>query len=77
MLVWLRRRLGGPRGSMSAAMGVLDGVWHPGGVRSRERLDAQHELAVPAPSPGDRLLDEGQVDHRRREPPGATGTGVP
>jgi hypothetical protein len=71
MLRWLRRGMGGSHGSMAAALGVLDEVWHPGAARARERLDAQHELAVPVPSPGDRLLREGRVVIRR---PGRAGT---
>ena len=42
-------------------MNVLDEVWHPGAARAREDHETRHERAVPAPSPGDRLLRSGQV----------------
>jgi hypothetical protein len=65
MLAWLRDSMGGSHGSMAAAVGVLDGVWHPGAARAREHLDAQHEHAMPAPTPGDKLLHEGRLVIRR------------
>jgi hypothetical protein len=61
MLSWLRRTVGGPRGSMAAALGVFDNIWHPGAARARERLDAQSERVMPTPSPGDKLLSDGAV----------------
>jgi hypothetical protein len=61
MLSWLRRRLGGSNGPMAAAVGVLDGVWHPGAAQARDSLSGQHERVMPTPSPGDKLLTEGCV----------------
>jgi hypothetical protein len=65
MLRWLRRTMGGPRGSMAAALGVFDNIWHPGAARARERLDAQNERVMPTPSPGDKLLSERGIVIRR------------
>jgi hypothetical protein len=66
MLAWMRKGMGDSHGSTAAALGVLDGIFHPGAARAREHLDAQHELAMPVPTPGDRLLKEGRVVIRRR-----------
>jgi hypothetical protein len=52
------------RGS-AAVLGVLDDIWHPGAARAREQLDAQNERVMPAPSPGDKLLDDGKIVVRR------------
>lgn len=60
MLRWLRRTMGGLRGSM-AALGAFDNIWHPGAARARERLDAQNERVMPTPCPGDKLLSEGVI----------------
>lgn len=52
------------RGKSGAAMGAataLDQFFNPGAARAREELDHQHELVLPAPSPGDKLLDEGRI----------------
>jgi hypothetical protein len=57
--------MGGPSGSMAAALGVFDNIWHPGAARARERLDAQNERVMPTPSPGDRLLSEGGIVIKR------------
>jgi hypothetical protein len=65
MLRWLRRTMGGPRGSMAAAVGVLDSIWHPGAARARASLDGQHERVIPTPSPGDELLSEGGIVIKR------------
>jgi len=63
----LRRLLGRSNRSARAAVSVLDEVWQPGRARARERLDARHEQAQPAPSPGERLLSEGRLHLRRRK----------
>lgn len=65
MLSWLRRGIGGSGGSSAAALGVLDGILHPGAARAREHLDAQHERVMPSPTPGDKLLSDGVVVIKR------------
>jgi hypothetical protein len=65
VLGWLRRRAS--RRGVSAALGVLDEVFHPGAETAREVRDAQPDQVQPAPSPGDRLLDEGRVVIERPE----------
>lgn len=59
MFGWLRRRAS--RRGVSSALGVLDEVFHPGAEVAREVRDAQPDQVRPAPSPGDKLLDEGRV----------------
>jgi hypothetical protein len=75
VLSWLRRALGGSSlGGSSrearAVMNVLDEVWHPGAAKAREDHETRHERAVPAPSPGDRILRSGRVVIGRRQPAG-------
>ena len=66
MLRWMRLVLGHRgRGGMGAILNGVDEMWHPGAVRSREDLDLQHQQAVPVPSPGDRLLEDGRITLRR------------
>jgi hypothetical protein len=65
MLNWLWRSMGDSQRASAAALGVLDGIFHPGAARAREQLDAQHERVVPSPTPGDKLLSEGIVVIRR------------
>ena len=60
------RRRASRRGA-SSALGVLDEVFHPGAEVAREVRDAQPDQVQPAPSPGDRLLDEGRVVIERPE----------
>jgi hypothetical protein len=48
-------------------LGVLDEVFHPGAEVAREVRDAQPDQVRPAPSPGDRLLEEGRVVIERPE----------
>ena len=62
MLRWMRRRFGGK--GMTAFGAMLNGadeMWHATALRGREDLDLQHRHTVPAPSPGDRLLEEGRA----------------
>jgi hypothetical protein len=66
MLGWLRRSMGDTRRGSAAIFGVLDDIWHPGAARAREQLDSQNERVMPAPSPGDKLLDDGKIVVRRR-----------
>ena len=60
--IFIRLSPGGSAGSaLSAGLGSLDAVFNPAAARAREELDQQHERVLPAPSPGDRILDEGVV----------------
>lgn len=52
---------GSAGGALSGGLSALDAVFNPGAARAREELDQQHERVVPAPSPGDRMLDEGVI----------------
>jgi hypothetical protein len=52
---------GSAGGALSGGMSALDAVFNPGAARAREELDQQHERVMPAPSPGDRMLDEGVI----------------
>jgi hypothetical protein len=46
-------------GSATGLASALDPIFNPAASRAREEIDRQHELVMPTPSPGDRLLDEG------------------
>lgn len=62
MLRWLRRGLGRTgQGSLGAMLNGADEIFHGTALRAREDLQAQHNLSIPAPSPGDRLLEDGRV----------------
>ena len=65
MLGWLRRSMGDSKRGTGAVLGVLDDIWHPGAARAREQLDSQNERVMPAPTPGDKLLDDGKIVVRR------------
>jgi hypothetical protein len=52
-------RLRGRNGSAAGVATALDQFFSPGAARAREETDRQHELVVPTPSPGDRLLEDG------------------
>jgi hypothetical protein len=54
-------RLRGKNGAAAGAVTALDQFFSPGAARAREEADRQHELVLPAPSPGDRLLEAGIV----------------
>jgi hypothetical protein len=68
----MRKHLGGKgRGAVGAMLNGADELWHASAVRGREELELQHQQIVPAPSPGDRLLDQGRAvlpDPHRRDP---------
>ena len=49
------------RGGMGAVLGGLDELFHPDAARARERIERDHSLVMPMPTPGDRMLDEGRV----------------
>jgi len=85
MLRWMRRHLGGKgRGAFGAMLNGADEMWHATAMRGREELELQHQFTAPAPSPGDRLIEEGHLvvpgpsqpqdeevtagDHTRNEP---------
>lgn len=61
-------RLRPTSGSGAGAATALDQFFHPAAARAREEIDRQHELVMPAPSPGDRLLDQGVVVIEAPEP---------
>lgn len=61
VFIRMRRGLDDASPGMGAVFGALDAVFNPAAARAREALDAQHERVIPAPSPGDRLLDDGVV----------------
>ena len=65
MLRWLRRSMGDSTRGTAVVLGVLDEIWHRGAARAREQLDSQNERVMPAPSPGDKLLDDGKIVVRR------------
>jgi hypothetical protein len=46
-------------GSALGLATALDPFFNPEAARAREEIERQHELVIPTPSPGDRLLDEG------------------
>ena len=52
-------RLRGKNGATAGAVTALDQFFNPGAARAREEIDRQHELVLPTPSPGDRLLADG------------------
>ncbi len=52
-------RLRGKNGAAAGAATALDQFFSPGAARAREEIDRQHELVLPTPSPGDRLLEDG------------------
>ena len=61
MLRWLRGTMGGSAAGMNAMIGALDSFFNPAAARARKELEEQHERVVPIPSPGDKLLAEGNV----------------
>lgn len=52
---WEKGIAGGGLGS------ALDAVWRPTAEDARAQWDAQVELPAPAPSPGDKGLDDGRI----------------
>jgi hypothetical protein len=52
-------RLRGKNGTGAGVATALDQFFSPGAARAREETDRQHELVLPTPSPGDRLLEDG------------------
>ena len=70
MLRWLRRGLGKGQPGLSVGLSVFDEIWHPSAGRAREIMEAEHNLVVRAPIPGDRLLEDGiLVCRSEAEPP--------
>jgi hypothetical protein len=61
IFIGLSAGAGGAGGALSGGLAAMDAVFNPGAARAREELEQQHERVVPAPSPGDRMLDEGVV----------------
>ncbi|MGN6244833.1 MAG: hypothetical protein ACTHQ3_14345 [Motilibacteraceae bacterium] len=65
---------------MTALLDGADEMWHSTAVRSREAVDLQHQQVIPAPTPGDHLLQEGRsvlpaAAQRKSAPPTATDDG--
>jgi hypothetical protein len=58
--------MGGSASALSGVIGALEEFYNPAAARAREELKEQHERVIPAPSPGDKLLDEGKVVIRRK-----------
>ena len=52
---WEKRISGGGLGS------ALDAVWRPSAEDAHAQWEAQVEMPAPAPSPGDKGLDEGRI----------------
>lgn len=52
---WARGISGGGLGS------ALDAVWRPSAEDAHAQWEAQIEMPAPAPSPGDKGLDEGRI----------------
>ena len=46
---------------MGSALGAIDDVFNPGAARARETLKAENQRVIPKPSPGDKLLKDGNV----------------
>ena len=49
----------------SSLMGPFDELWHPAAHRSRLIVEVQAERVEPAPSPGDKPLQNGTIVIRR------------
>jgi hypothetical protein len=65
-------------GSTAGLATALDPFFNPEAARARQEIERQHELVMPTPSPGDRLLDGGvaviELPDTRSEP--STGAGL-
>ena len=68
IFIGLSAGAGSAGGALSGGLSALDAVFNPGAARAREELDQQHERVLPAPSPGDRMLDEGVIVIEQPEP---------
>jgi hypothetical protein len=78
MLAWLRRTFGGRglKGEGSSAMvNAFEMLYRPGALKTRAERESRHEAALPAPTPGDRLLREGRLTVRRPDDDGG-GRGI-
>ncbi|MGN6686512.1 MAG: hypothetical protein ACTHK1_03130 [Actinomycetales bacterium] len=69
VLGWLRRNLG-DHTAMGGVLGVFEEFYNPAAARADEERQAQHERVQPAPSPGDRLLNEGRLVLPAKPEPG-------
>jgi hypothetical protein len=66
MLAWIRRGMGGASGAgANALLGVLDDLVNPGAGRVRDAKEREHDLSIPKPTPGDKLLNERKLVIRR------------
>ena len=76
MLIRMRRSLGDSSASMGSALGALDAFVNPGARRASDELKQANERVIPAPSPGDRLLNENRIVIRVARPAGEPGPEV-
>ena len=49
------------KGLAVGAANALDEAFNPAAARARDHMQADHERAIPTPSPGDRMLHEGRI----------------
>jgi hypothetical protein len=54
--------MGGSASAIGSVIWALEELYNPAAARARKE---QRERVIPAPSPGDKLLDEGKVVIRR------------
>lgn len=61
MLDWMLRSMGDSATMMSGVVGALEEAFNPAAAKARKELEAYKEHRVEAPSPGDRILDDGRI----------------
>ena len=62
MFRWVHQHMGGSAAAMGGVIAALEELYNPSAAQARKE---QHERVIPAPSPGDKLLDDGKVVIRR------------
>ena len=65
MLAWIRNTMGSSVGGANAMLGILDDLVNPGAGRIRDAREREHDLSIPKPTPGDKLLNERRLVIRR------------
>ncbi|MDO9484946.1 MAG: hypothetical protein Q7K25_02675 [Actinomycetota bacterium] len=58
MLSWMRKTMGGSAPGASSSLGALEEIFAPAAAKARLDLESRHEMTIPIPSPGDKLLTE-------------------
>ncbi len=58
MLSWMRKTMGGSGPGASSSLGALEEIFAPAAAKARLDLESRHEMAIPVPSPGDKLLTD-------------------